>query len=446
MTVTLDTVNRLVWHYLESNGFEHSAFLFRTEALLSPDDAPSDLTLVTVLQQALLHIKLEQRILRATADRASPLGARLASLEAEFGEPDAAPPPPRPTVAVAIRPENALILPFHRGDVFCCKWSHDGAKLATASADGTAVICTIGSGAALDRKILGVIQHPPDSHGITTIDWHRDSRFFATGSFDTTARVYTGTGALVATLSGHSMDLYCVRFSPLGGLIATCSADGSVMVWVADTGKHLKTLSGHQAAVLDADWKDDKTIATASADCTIGLFAIDGTFQFLKGHTDRVVTIAWGWGKATLASASDDQTVRVWRPGREHTVLRGHNSRVRCVKWVGKSDSQLVSAAANGSVCVWDAAVGACLRMVHRQTKEILALAVAPSGVFFGYGGSEQAVDVVETASGAVLMSFEGTSQVFDLQWDPSGCQIAVAFGDATAVVIPAYQLLKSLK
>jgi hypothetical protein len=57
--------------------------------------------------------------------------------------------------------------------------------------------------------------------------------------------------------------------------------------------------------------------------------------------------------------------------------------------------------------------------------------------------GSGQAVDLAETASGAFLVPSAGSSQVFDLQWDLYGRQIAAAFGDATAVVIPAALLLK---
>jgi WD40 repeat protein len=62
---------------------------------------------------------------------------------------------------------------------------------------------------------------------------------------------------------------------------------------VAETGKHLRTFSAHRGAVFDADWKGDRTIATAGADCTVRLFGIDGAFQLLNGHTERAVAVAW---------------------------------------------------------------------------------------------------------------------------------------------------------
>jgi WD40 repeat protein len=112
----------------------------------------------------------------------------------------------RPVPNIPINPANALILRFHCGNVFCCKWSHDGSKLSTASADGTAITYTIGNDAALDRKVLGVIQRPPERLGITTIDWNRDSRFFATGSF--------GTTALISQIPGHSSQRFPAINSP----------------------------------------------------------------------------------------------------------------------------------------------------------------------------------------------------------------------------------------
>jgi transducin (beta)-like 1 len=84
--------------------------------------------------------------------------------------------------------------------------------------------------------------------------------------------------------------------------------------------------------------------------------------------------------------------------------------------------------------------------MVRRHAKELLSLSISPNGLYFATGGTAQVVDVADTTTGTFLVSFEGKSQIFDLQWDPSGCFVAVAFGDATAAVIPVCQYLKVIR
>ena len=58
-------------------------------------------------------------------------------------------------------------------------------------------------------------------------------------------------------------------------MLASGSADGTVIVWDADTGEQLLALAGHTGDVMSVAWSPDgKTLASGSYDGTIILWQI----------------------------------------------------------------------------------------------------------------------------------------------------------------------------
>jgi WD40 repeat protein len=104
-------------------------------------------------------------------------------------------------------------------------------------------------------------------------------------------------------------------FSSDGESIVSASANGTVRVWNASTGKQVHELKGHTSWVNSAAFSSDgKSIVSASLDNTVRVWNVSPgePVHELKGHTDAVWSAAFSSDGKSIASASHDKTVRVW--------------------------------------------------------------------------------------------------------------------------------------
>src|SRR5262249_44470785 len=141
----------------------------------------------------------------------------------------------------------------------------------------------------LARELTGI------SYGVTALAFSPDGARIASGSADTTLKVWdAGTGEELLSLVGHTGGVRAVGFSPEGSRIASASEYGPVKVWDASTGQELacsdpSTSWGTTGLV----WSPSGSRVVWASGATVKVWdASTGEVRHLCGHKRDVNAVA----------------------------------------------------------------------------------------------------------------------------------------------------------
>ncbi|MGO6883289.1 P-loop NTPase fold protein [Rhizobium ruizarguesonis] len=303
--------------------------------------------------------------------------------------------PPLEPVRIDRRPILILEFKAHAGKVASAAFSPDGARIVTASADGTARTWNAATGNRLNELSghTGVV---------TSAAFSPDGRRIVTASEDGTARIWdAATGSELMVLRGHEGAVMSAVFSPDGSLVATGSLDDTARIWDAATGEQLHVLNGHSAVVFSVAFSPDgKRIVTGSADRTTRVWDVATARQIVSrsDHEEPVDSAMFSPDGRSIVTASVDRTVRIWNDdGAENTdILSGYTDTVYIAAF-SPNGRNIVTASADGTARVWVTVAG--------KQRDVVELpgAAANSAAFSPDGGR------IVTASG------DGTIRVYSV-------------------------------
>ncbi|KAK9909595.1 hypothetical protein WJX75_004688 [Coccomyxa subellipsoidea] len=245
----------------------------------------------------------------------------------------------------------------HTLGVVSVKFSHNGAYLATASADKTAKLWDIFTGKCL---------HTLEGHtkGLCDISWEHRDRYVATASDDHTVKLWEVTsGECLRTLEGHTHYVFCCAFNPLKPILVSGSFDETVKIWDVTNGDCLKTLPAHSDPVTAVHFnRDGSLIVSASYDGLIRIWdSADGKClrTIMMDSHPPISHVRFSPNGRYVLTASLDHKIKLWDydKQKELKVYTGHKNAQHCIfaafsvsdtkgKWV-------ISGSEDSSICIW---------------------------------------------------------------------------------------------
>lgn len=165
--------------------------------------------------------------------------------------------------------------------------------------------------------------------------------------------------------------------------------------------------------------------------------AAPSSHRLLRGHSARVLGLAWSPDTSILTSVASDRAVKVWT-ATQSTPLRTFSQHTEAPNGIAFQPGAPVPTCATGgddrTVRVWQPGIGRMVRIVRNHDAAILALAYAPDGRQIYTADAAGQVRRIDAGSDEVLGSWRASEDwIHALAVHPRNEWIAT--GDAAGVL-----------
>ncbi|MGI9436105.1 MAG: protein kinase domain-containing protein [Geminicoccaceae bacterium] len=306
-----------------------------------------------------------------------------------------------------------------------------GKLIASAQGDGTIrlwdVVLGTPVGDPLARRPLGFKQVAFAPNGDGVIAGYNDGAIYG-WSLPSRKSTFSPIGNL------HSSNLSDLTFSPKGDYFAAARTDGSATVLAYPSGKVIGP------AFSETDQIGAITFAS-SGDILLG-GASDGTIRLwnverqevlhstAKGHSQGIVDVELSGDGQLLATLGRDHQVRFWRFDVGLPLADAKSVTGRRAKGVAFSPDgeHLAAGDDTGVVQLWDLSAGETPVKLDDHRHEIWALAFSPDGNLLASGDRAGEIRLWQADQGRLIDSFEADDKaIWSIDFTADGQQLMIA-------------------
>ncbi len=151
---------------------------------------------------------------------------------------------------------------------------------------------------------------------VTTVCYSPDGTKIITGGNDDKVKIWSNSGSLLFTCSGHTGDITNVKVTPDNSFVISSSKDDKIKIWNIATGALVQTISGHTSDVNGIDISPDGSkIVSASSDktCKIWNFSTGNLITtFAVADSGAVNSVAWSPNGDKIVTGNAVSDVVLW--------------------------------------------------------------------------------------------------------------------------------------